>query len=171
MARGGYWVWRPEVVQALRTDGSTGAFHLRPAPGRRAFCGYRARDLTLVAGSAEWPELTADDRCPRCSDTYLALDREYQARQLAETEERLTLVEGVFRAFPMMGAIAEMVQSSQDGEAAVAALTGPPFGFSSAQAEHVLYLALREQTLDARDKLDAERSYLLERISELREHP
>lgn len=95
------------------------------------------------------------------------LTRRSQFR-LAKAEARFHIVEGLLRALDRIDEIVAAIRASKDRAGARAALLGPQFGFSEAQAEHILDLTLARLTQLGRSDLEKEAKELGATIRELK---
>jgi DNA gyrase subunit A len=77
---------------------------------------------------------------------------------------RLHIVDGYLVAFERLDDIGQAVRRCRSRSQAVATLTAPPFGFSDAQAHHILDLSFAHQTEERRLALVAEGDDLRRRL-------
>ena len=87
--------------------------------------------------------------------------------RLAAARARLHIVEGLLRALGAIDEIIATIRASEDTGAARASLMADPFGFSEAQANHILEMALSRLTRLGRTQLGAEASEKRSLIAEL----
>ena len=76
--------------------------------------------------------------------------------RLDAARSRLHIVEGLLRALDSIDEIIATIRASENTAAARASLTAEPYGFSDAQANHILEMALSRLTRLGRTQLEAE---------------
>ncbi|KAI8463558.1 MAG: DNA gyrase, A subunit [Monoraphidium minutum] len=86
---------------------------------------------------------------------------------LGKARARLHLVEGFLAALKDLEAVVKAIRAAPDGAAAKAALCGPGFGLSEAQAEGVLGLTLRRLTGLEAGRLAEEKGQLIATVKQL----
>ncbi|MCL6641166.1 MAG: DNA gyrase subunit A, partial [Candidatus Rokubacteria bacterium] len=126
---------------------------------------FAAHMLALVDGV---PRLLSLDQALR---VYVAHQVEVVTRRseyrLQRKRDRAHIVEGLLRALDRIDAIIELIRGSESADAARAALTAEPFGFTEVQANHILDMQLRRLAALERQRLHDEFEELRADIAEL----
>lgn len=121
-------------------------------------------NLALVDGQPQILDLKETLRC------YLDHRREVVRRrsefELAEAEEQAHLLEGRLTALDQVDAVVETIRESVDRDTAKEALSAE-FGFSTAQAEHIVRMQLGSLTALEAEEIQEEYEGLLEEIDRL----
>lgn len=159
---GGWW----SACLAVR-PADPDVFHLRAADDRRSFCGLRAKDLEAPDPYPRDGDIPDDRLCHRCARHWFEHTKAERERDRRDLGRRLEAVTGLLRALDHLEAIHRTAAAAPDWHAAHSALTGPPFGFSDLQAWHILTFPLGQQNAAGRADLEAIRSRLLHRLSDL----
>ncbi len=87
--------------------------------------------------------------------------------RLRKARDRAHIVEGLLRALDMLDQVIATIRASDDRPDARGRLMADPFGFSEAQANHILDMTLSRLTRLGRTELEQEMAQLRETIAEL----